>query len=336
MIELGPYSVAYVRVWSYAGEAYHQELIRVLEGDLADADALVLDLRGRWGGAQPTFMSSFHSVPGLTMNARDAEPFIFNEPGWNKPITVVIDESVTSGKELLAHAFARSGRGWLVGRNTAGAVLGGSLHLIGEEHALYLAQADVTVDGVRLEGIGVTPDVEFQAEAKDYRDLACFEAATRLMARELRERGVQDQMSRRTKPVNWSRIESIDKENTAYLKRLVEAFGWPKQRDVGARAARNAWLIVQHSSDLGFQERCLELMRPLVTQGEVREVDVAYLEDRINLYRGRPQRYGTQLQRVDGRLEFWKFDDRSKVEERRRKLGLPSLDEYLETVRGTL
>jgi carboxyl-terminal processing protease len=38
-------------------------------------------------------------------------------------------------------------------------VTGGAACLLGDDSLLYLAVADVTVDGERLEGVGVTPDV---------------------------------------------------------------------------------------------------------------------------------------------------------------------------------
>ncbi|MGE0495795.1 MAG: S41 family peptidase [Vulcanimicrobiota bacterium] len=152
--------LAYVRMWSYAGEAYQEELRAVLEGPLAGAEGLVLDLRGSWGGAQPKYMELFAATPSLTMTSPEGEKFDLPGSTWNRPVVVLIDGSVSSGKELLAHAFKRSRRGLLVGEKTRGAVLGGGLHLLPDGHALYLAQADVRVDGERLEGVGVAPDVE--------------------------------------------------------------------------------------------------------------------------------------------------------------------------------
>ena len=43
---------------------------------------------------------------------------------------------------------------------TAGAVLAASMFLMGNGDLLLLAVADVTVDGQRLEGVGVTPTIE--------------------------------------------------------------------------------------------------------------------------------------------------------------------------------
>ena len=61
-----------------------------------------------------------------------------------------------SGKEVLAYGFQRYRLGEIIGTQTAGAVLAASVFLM----SLLLAVADVTVDGQRLEGVGVTPTIE--------------------------------------------------------------------------------------------------------------------------------------------------------------------------------
>jgi C-terminal processing protease CtpA/Prc len=48
----------------------------------------------------------------------------------------------------------------LVGQTTAGAVLGGSPHILTDDSLLVIAVSDVLVNGVRLEGVAVAPQVE--------------------------------------------------------------------------------------------------------------------------------------------------------------------------------
>jgi carboxyl-terminal processing protease len=54
----------------------------------------------------------------------------------------------------------------LVGEKTGGEVLAGSVHPLIDGGLLYLAVADVWVDGERLEGRGVSPDVEVKDELR--------------------------------------------------------------------------------------------------------------------------------------------------------------------------
>ncbi len=159
LIERDGKRVGYVRVRSYAHPAYHELLKELLETDLAGADALVLDLRGGWGGASPSYMDLFNpDAPALNYRTRDGVEREVS-PTWRKPVAMVIDGGSRSGKEALAYAFKKHRVGVLVGERTAGAVLAGTARPLADGSVLYLAVQDVRVDGVRLEGVGVEPDV---------------------------------------------------------------------------------------------------------------------------------------------------------------------------------
>jgi carboxyl-terminal processing protease len=55
LVEREGKKIGYIHIWSYAGEQYQQLLEgELLYGRLREADALVLDLRGGWGGAPLT------------------------------------------------------------------------------------------------------------------------------------------------------------------------------------------------------------------------------------------------------------------------------------------
>ncbi len=161
IIERDGAKVGYIHAWSYAGKAY-QEILRnaVLFGELKEADALVLDVRGGWGGASPDYLGLF-AKRGIEVTGirRDGSSFSFGS-GWTKPVVLLVDKGTTSGKELLAHGVRALGIGPVVGERTAGAVLAGRFNVLSDGSLLYLAVNDVRVDGVRLEGRGVAPDVE--------------------------------------------------------------------------------------------------------------------------------------------------------------------------------
>jgi carboxyl-terminal processing protease len=160
IVERGSSRLAYAHVWSFAGEEF-QEALRelLLDGPLSEADGLVLDLRGGFGGANPEYLNLFRrDLPELASIDRDGAAQRLSA-SWRKPVVLLVDEGTTSGKEIFAHGFRRLGRGQIVGTRTAGAVLGGSAFLMRDGSLLYLAVLDVLVDGERLEGRGVEPDV---------------------------------------------------------------------------------------------------------------------------------------------------------------------------------
>jgi len=160
IIEHGGRKVGYVQLLSYAGERLHEALVdEIAHGTLAAADALVLDLRDGWGGANLEYLDLFHArVPQFELTFRDGKQ-VRSGPKWRRPVVLLVNEGSRSGKELWAYAFKKARFGSVVGTRTAGAVVGGRPYPIAGRTVLYLAVADATIDGERLEGKGVEPDV---------------------------------------------------------------------------------------------------------------------------------------------------------------------------------
>lgn len=167
VVERGSRRIGYLRAHAYLGDETHESVLKSLEDLLRrDAEALVLDLRGGWGGASPDRALAFVGIaPDVVMTDRQANSSRISraraEPQrrvWNRPLVVLIDPSVRSGKEVLAATFLSAGVP-LVGERTAGAVLGGKPFLLGDDSLLIVAVTDIEVDGTRLEGVGVEPTI---------------------------------------------------------------------------------------------------------------------------------------------------------------------------------
>jgi hypothetical protein len=146
------------------------------------------------------------------------------------------------------------------------------------------------------------------------------------LRRELLEMQAADQAERASEPVEaWN-----DAARTERLAEIVDEHGWPTRELVGADGATAAWVIAQHSDlDVAFQERALELMREAVEAGQADASELAYLEDRVALNRGRPQIYGTQIGCVDGHAEPAVLADPDRVDVLRAEVGLEPLADYL-------
>ncbi len=161
IIEVNGKRIGYVRVYSYAGSEYQQQLEAVLsEGKLKDADALVWDLRDGWGGAHPRYLSMFNTYgPTLALTGRNGTTNLVGYR-WGKPVAMLVNGGTRSGKEVLAYGFKKNGFGQVVGERTAGALLAGTAFLLSDGSLLILAVEDAAVDGERLEGVGVAPTIE--------------------------------------------------------------------------------------------------------------------------------------------------------------------------------
>jgi carboxyl-terminal processing protease len=156
--------IGYVHVWCYAGYAYQRALERLLsDGALNDADALIWDLRDGWGGAAPEYLDLFN-MRAPTMQIIDRNGVRgFENVKWRKPVAMLVNGGTRSGKEVLAYGFKKYRLGDIIGTRTEGAVLTATAFLIGGG-LLLLAVGDVLVDGERLEGAGVAPTIEVQAD----------------------------------------------------------------------------------------------------------------------------------------------------------------------------
>jgi len=121
------------------------------------ADALVIDLRGSYGGADLTYVEPFfpQPVPQEPTGAR-ANPALYD-----KPLVALVDGGTRHGKEWLARLLQTSKRATLVGQRTAGALLVGRPFEIAPRHLmLYLTTSTSPTDtAAKLDGQPLIPDV---------------------------------------------------------------------------------------------------------------------------------------------------------------------------------
>jgi hypothetical protein len=124
------------------------------------------------------------------------------------------------------------------------------------------------------------------------------------------------------------KMEAVHRRNAARLATILDEHGWPLPSLVGPEGAEAAWLIAQHAiGEPTFQRRCLRRLHAAAAAGDLPSWQPAMLEDRIRMFEGRPQLYGTQLEHDhEGRLRPYVIEDPERVEERRWAVGLEPLD----------
>lgn len=182
--------IGYIRLWTLSAPRSMDVVAEALaEGPLKDVDGLVLDLRGRWGGGESDAAELFLGrTPDFKLVGRNRGDMIANVR-WRKPLVAIIDEGSRSGLELFAYALKINGVR-LVGARTAGALLAGRAFLLPDDSLLEIAVADAVIDNsVRLEGVGVAPDVPVSldlpyAAGWDAQRVAAIEEMRRMLAGE--------------------------------------------------------------------------------------------------------------------------------------------------------
>jgi hypothetical protein len=123
--------------------------------------------------------------------------------------------------------------------------------------------------------------------------------------------------------------EPLRRENNRYLRALLDEVGWIDAETLGVRTTYYAFMLIQHSSDLGLMLAALPYVERDLRDAGYSE-SYALLFDRLQVMQGKPQRYGTQMARLpNGEAIVLPVEDLESVDERRRSIGLPPLEEYL-------
>ncbi len=129
----------------------------------------------------------------------------------------------------------------------------------------------------------------------------------------------------------WDEIEKIDKQHALRMHEILDHYGWPGIDRVGIEGSNAAWLLIQHADhDILLQQRALQLMEKEVEKANASATDFAYLVDRILINSGKLQKYGTQLQELNGHLVPKPLEDATNVDQLRKELGMQPLHEYIE------
>jgi hypothetical protein len=91
-------------------------------------------------------------------------------------------------------------------------------------------------------------------------------------------------------------MEALHNRNAEILNNIVDKIGYPTVDKVGKEANAAAWLVIQHSiGQPDFMKKCAVLLEKAVAENQADAKQFAYLTDRIAVFEGRPQLYGTQF-----------------------------------------
>ena len=133
----------------------------------------------------------------------------------------------------------------------------------------------------------------------------------------------------KTISANLNLTDSLD---FLMVKNIFNQFGYPGYDVVGKTGSHNFWLVVQHMDNHPtFQDSVLAKMKIEVSKDNSSSLDYAYLVDRVKVNTKQPQIYGTQMlvNKDSTSYEPKLLIDPDKVNERRKSVGLQSIEEYI-------
>lgn len=130
-------------------------------------------------------------------------------------------------------------------------------------------------------------------------------------------------------------MENLHNRNAEILNEIIDKIGYPTIDKVGKKASEAAWLVIQHSIGRPyFMKKSAELLKVAVNENKADPISLAYLIDRIAVFEGEPQLYGTQFDwDANGEMNPNQFDNIAKVNQRRKVLGLNTLEEQTEIMK---
>jgi carboxyl-terminal processing protease len=183
-------------VWYLRFDKFDVESRRWLSDQLKvhrAAPAVVVDLRGNPGGASfslAIMLGEFfpQSVDWGRFIGRNGRPHKQDSWQWGSAryagrVAVLVDEATASSAEIFARTLQFHRRAVLIGRQTAGAVIGSLFYRLPDGGKLQLGVRDYQgLDGKRLEGVGVKPDVVVSLKLDDLRDGVDPDLAAALVA----------------------------------------------------------------------------------------------------------------------------------------------------------
>jgi len=145
----------------------------------------------------------------------------------------------------------------------------------------------------------------------------------------LRERYLQTKSEE-----DFKSIKEIDKENREIFKQIYKKIGYISSK-YGKEVQLAAFLIVQHmpKDETSFMKTYLSLMKDDLKN--INPLNYAQLVDRIRIYEGKKQLYGTQFTQVGNKTNTYKLHKIYKEREvdlRRKEIGLQPLNEYLRII----
>lgn len=131
------------------------------------------------------------------------------------------------------------------------------------------------------------------------------------------------------------RILELNRANASRLRQMIAVFGWPGFALVGDQGSRAAWRLAMHSyAEPDFMRHCRDLI-DLATQNEdAPRWQFAMIDDRIRVYEGKPQRYGTQLRHGADGIEPHPIENEGRIDSMRTQAGLPPLAQTLAQARA--
>ena len=123
-------------------------------------------------------------------------------------------------------------------------------------------------------------------------------------------------------------MQRIDSINQTEICDILDTRGFVGKETVGD-ACSVYWLVIQHSP-VELQKKYFPMFVEAMHRGEMAKSQVAMMDDRIAMFEGRPQKYGSQIvENEKGQRVIYNLLDPAKVDQWRSEMDLNPLSDYM-------
>jgi hypothetical protein len=155
----------------------------------------------------------------------------------------------------------------------------------------------------------------------------------RPLMKELEEIHDEDQRARKNGYSNETK--NVDAINLTKITAIIDKYGWLGKDIVGEKGNSALFLVIQHSN-VETLEKYLPLVREAVKNGNAQGTQLALMEDRALMWRGKKQIYGSQVRGItrengDSNWYVHPIENPREVDQRRAAIGLPPIAEYVKS-----
>ena len=125
-------------------------------------------------------------------------------------------------------------------------------------------------------------------------------------------------------------MNEADSINLIQVEAIIEKYGWLGYNQIGSQANTALFMVIQHSN-LKTWQNYLPIIQIALKNGNAKASQLALLQDRLNLFEGRKQNFGSQIIWSIGKNKYLvlPLNDPDNVDKRRKEVGLSTLAEYL-------
>jgi hypothetical protein len=127
---------------------------------------------------------------------------------------------------------------------------------------------------------------------------------------------------------SFSRVKVQDAKGAEWVRKLLLDDAYRNGAGFGRRDLFNIFLLIQHSGDLDLMEKALPWVANMMIEGRIARSNYALMVDRIAVFKGLDQVYGTQGAGEEGHYVPQRIDSPEEVDERRALMRMRTLSDY--------